>query len=751
MYLLSTSKIALGLVLLSLCLGSCGEVFTSLPEAPDQGAALESAAVTVYLTGPGQADFAARTLVPQDAQDRYVRLTFSPAGEGQAVEAATTGESVIVKLAPGVWNISAKGWHSQGDYETTPEVVVLKGQGRVEVTAEEVKNAWVVLYPTGTGTGLLSYTVQVPLDTVSALLRVYALPETEESPSYLLDLFEGKETGDDGLTLTGELSLNTGFYRAALDISRGAAGVLRKNDTAHIYDTLATQGTYALSPADFSPADTFTDLAELQTYLAGLPENTPDTPYLINLKMAISGLSQGGDSLGGLFAALNSRYVALDLRLCDVDQTSITGIPGNSSNPRGNQGRYLASLFLPEKITALGNGAFSSCPSLEYLSLPQTLQSIGNQALQGIAVRSLSIPQGVKSLGDSVFNSNTRLQSLDLSGLTLESMGNSILAYCPNLEQVILPETLPGKILPNGTFQGSAVLESVNLPRNLETIGLSAFSDCAALSDADLPPTLKTINQRAFSGCAVFNPNIGSLIALETLGNSAFLACKELTTLSLSTNLTTLGQSAFQGCDKLTLAEIPPALVEKVDPSTFAYCRNLRFKVGAQEPSPLLIANGVLRAYPGAAGTVDFPEGIKEILTGCFLQDTGITAISLPASLETIGASAFNGCSNIASVSIPANAKLKTIGHQAFLYCTKLTAIDLPASLTGIDINGFFGATLLESVICRAATPPTLGANVFTQTHADLKIYVPDASVAAYKAAEGWEDLSDRISSPNSL
>jgi hypothetical protein len=753
MYLSPTPKIALALVLLSLCLGSCGEVFTSLPEAPDPNAAFESAAVTIYLTRPGQADFAARTLVPQDAQDRYVRLTFEQEGS-EPVEAATTGESVIVPLAPGTWNISAQGWHSQGDYETTPDVVVLKGQGRAEVTADEVKDAWVVLYPTGTGTGLLSYTVQVPGDTVSAFLRVYALPETADSPSYLLDLFEEKETGADGLTLKGELSLNTGFYRAALDISRGAAGVLRKNDTVHIYDTLATQGTYVFSVGDFSPAaDTFASLEALQTYTTGLPANTPDTPYLITLNMNISGLSKDGDSLGGLFAALNGRYVALDLRTCAVgDETAITGIPRNASNPRN--GEYLVSLFLPEGIIALGEYAFYLCPSLEYLSLPQTLTAIGNWALRETAVRSLSVPQGVKSLGEGAFGGMTRLQNLDLSGLTLESMGDRILASCPNLEQVILPENLPGKTLPNNTFGGSAVLESVNLPRDLETIGIGAFSGCAALSDADLPPSLKTINQQAFSGCSVFTPDIGSLTALETLGNMAFFACTELKTLSLPTSIKTLEARAFQSCENLTLAEIPESLVDLIDQTTFLYCRKLQFKVDAQEPTPLLIDGGLLRAYPGAVGAVSLPEGIKEIPAGCFQQDTGITAISLPASLETIGNGAFHSCTNLVSVSIPADAQLKTIFFQAFYGCTKLAAIDLPVSLASIGDFVFYGTTLLESVICRAPTPPTLGNYVFDRTYGnygDLKIYVPDTSLDTYKAAANWQNLSDRIYGLSSL
>jgi hypothetical protein len=461
--------------------------------------------------------------------------------------------------------------------------------------------------------------------------------------------------------------------------------------------------------------------------------------------MPLSSLSQGGDSLRGLLAALNGRYVALDLRSCTVGgETVITGIPGDSSNPR----QYLVSLFLPEGITALGNDAFYLCSSLEYLSLPQTLTAIGNRALWDTAVRSLSVPQGVKSLGESAFE-GSGLQSLDLSGLTLESMGDRILSGCSSLKQVILPENLPNNTLPDHTFDHCTALESVNLPRNLEIIGIGAFSS-TAMSDMDLPPSLKTIGQYAFMGCPRFTPDIGSLTALETIGQSAFMGLSELTTLSLPPSITTLGPRAFEGCGNLTLAEIPPALVDMIDFLTFLYCRNIRFKVGDQEPSPLLIVDGALRAYPGAGavGAVMLPEGIKEIPANVFQRETGITSISFPVSLETIGNEAFDGCTYLESVSIPADAKLKTLNISAFRGCTRLTAIDLPASLTGIDGYAFFGTTLLESVVCSASTPPTLGAYVFDRTYGNyegLKIYIPDASVDAYKAADGWKDLSDKI------
>jgi hypothetical protein len=351
----------------------------------------------------------------------------------------------------------------------------------------------------------------------------------------------------------------------------------------------------------------------------------------------------------------------------------------------------------------------------------------------------------VKSLGQSAFE-GSKLQSLDLSGLALESIGDRVLAYCPSLKQVSLPASLPDNTLPDNTFAQSTALESVNLPQNLETIGIAAFSGCASLSDADLPPSLKAIKQQAFMGCAVFTPDIGTLIALETLESDAFNGCKELTTLRLPESITTLESRVFEGCGNLTLAEIPASLVDLIDYTTFRYCRNLQFKVGTQEPRDLLIAaNGTLRAYPGAVGAVSFPEGIKEIPIQCFQHETGITSISLPASLETIGNMAFDGCTNIATVTVPEDSQLKTIGVQTFQSCTKLTTIDLPTSLVSIDGYGFYGATLLESLICRAATPPTLGENVFYQTAEGLKVYVPDTSVDAYKVAAVWKDLSDKI------
>jgi hypothetical protein len=121
--------------------------------------------------------------------------------------------------------------------------------------------------------------------------------------------------------------------------------------------------------------------------------------------------------------------------------------------------------------------------------------------------------------------------------------------------------------------------------------------------------------------------------------------------------------------------------------------------------------------------------------------------LSQCGGLDRISNRAFEDCTNLTRVILPEG--LASINDSAFEGCTGLTEIDLPASLTLIRHSAFGNydrLSPLTRVICRSADPPYAEGGVFGYGHTDgFRIEVPAASVAAYKAADGWSGYASRI------
>ena len=90
-------------------------------------------------------------------------------------------------------------------------------------------------------------------------------------------------------------------------------------------------------------------------------------------------------------------------------------------------------------------------------------------------------------------------------------------------------------------------------------------------------------------------------------------------------------------------------------------------------------------------------------------------------------------------------SEFTAIGDQAFQLNT-LIGITIPATVTSIGNSVFASSMNLTSVTVLATTPPILGNDSsFYYTPANLKIYVPAASVSAYKTAQYWATHADKI------
>ena len=100
--------------------------------------------------------------------------------------------------------------------------------------------------------------------------------------------------------------------------------------------------------------------------------------------------------------------------------------------------------------------------------------------------------------------------------------------------------------------------------------------------------------------------------------------------------------------------------------------------------------------------SLNLPAGITKIDDGVFQGCSGLTSLNLPAGITEIGDKAFYGCSGLTSLTLPAG--ITSIGEDAFFGCSGLTSLNLPAGITSIG-DCAFGA-------CRGLTSLTLPAGI---------------------------------------
>lgn len=143
-----------------------------------------------------------------------------------------------------------------------------------------------------------------------------------------------------------------------------------------------------------------------------------------------------------------------------------------------------------------------------------------------------------------------------------------------------------------------------------------------------------------------------------------------------------------------------------------------------------------------------FKPDVTTFSYGLFSTIPYVINVNIPNCITSISTldepvSAFADCSGLTSVTIPNS--VTNIGNSAFSRCSSLTSITIPNSVTTISDYAFLNCSGLTSVTVQATTPPTLGnSNAFNDTN-DCPIYVPSASVAAYKAATNWSTYASRI------
>jgi hypothetical protein len=318
-------------------------------------------------------------------------------------------------------------------------------------------------------------------------------------------------------------------------------------------------------------------------------------------------------------------------------------------------------------------------------------------------------------------------------------------------------------------FAGQNQLKNLDFSdasNNITAIEAMAFNQ-AQVNGLVLPNTISVLGNGCFNSAYITTLTVPPLVTV--LPNNAFFIIQPLynnetgeelpINIILPQNLTKIGISCFDGASIKQIA-IPDTVTEIRD-GAFNYCEQL---ASIALPSGLQKISSRMLADCRSLTSISIPASVTEIASQAFAS-SGLTSITIPSTVTTLGSSAFYNCESLAHIDIQAHVieipegfaeesgrtsvtlpdTVETIGRSAFISSrARLTEITIPASVTSIGDYAFAQNVSMATVTCLATTPPTLGRDVFALSTASV-IKVPAASVAAYKAADGWKDYASCI------
>jgi len=275
-----------------------------------------------------------------------------------------------------------------------------------------------------------------------------------------------------------------------------------------------------------------------------------------------------------------------------------------------------------------------------------------------------------------------------------------------------------------GTYSGDVVIPSSvvyynGLSYDVVSIGAMSFNNCPNLTSVTIPESVTTIDQAAFSGCS----KLTSVVIPQNVTSIAFAAfaeCTSLTNISLPEGLVTIGTSAFLHCRGITSIIIPKS-VTQIDGRAFEGCGLTSISVVSGN-----------RKYDSRENC----NAIVETESNTLIHGCENTII--PESVTTIGYQAFYNCIGLTSINIPEG--VMKISDRAFAACVNLMSVTIPNSVKIIGNNAFYDCSGLKSLTCFAEGVPSTGEAVFNLVpQSTATLYVPAASVNAYKTAAQWK------------
>lgn len=276
-------------------------------------------------------------------------------------------------------------------------------------------------------------------------------------------------------------------------------------------------------------------------------------------------------------------------------------------------------------VTAISMYAFSGRSDLASITIPSTIQSIGDDAFLEC--------DGLKKVYVSSIEDWCKID-FPYSDTNPLSRGADLYVDNKLVTDVTIPDGV--KSIGKYAFYGYSSLKSISFPSSIRNIGESAFYDCCSLEE-------------------VYATNIEDWCKIkfeDTYSNPIYYARKiyidgELATdITIPKGITKICDYAFENCDTITNVVIPNSVISIGD-SAFSDCSNLK---NISIPNSVMNIDEGAFSYCSDLEKVEIPDGIKFIKSSTFVGCGNLTTIIIPQSVKEIGYLAFGNDSSLSNV-----------------------------------------------------------------------------------------------------
>ena len=340
--------------------------------------------------------------------------------------------------------------------------------------------------------------------------------------------------------------------------------------------------------------------------------------------------------------------------------------------------KNIKSVIIPDGVQFIYSQAFFGCTSLDEVTIPESVISIGENAFgyyenddyETVKKDGFVINYAKNSAGHLYA---TRNGFSDESCMIIESdeFGKYLRGYAGNDASVVIPDGVT--YIDDEAFKGCDKLTKVTIPSSVDYIGYNAFDGCASLETVIIPDSVTTI------------------------GDEAFFGCTSLKNVTIPKNVTSIGAYAFGYYEQDDNPEYMKVDGFKIDYVKGSEAHYYAYVNGFTDEGGLFVSywtdeGVVIRKYAGNDTSYTIPSvvdgkkvvGISDV---AFKDCTTLKSVVIPEGVTGIMSEAFNGCTSLNKVVLPST--LDNVDNGAFANCPSLKEVTVPSGVSYIGDNAF--------------------------------------------------------------